>query len=157
MAVDEIVVCGGIAEKNPLLLQIFADVLGMPLSLSSSDQTCALGAAIFGSVAAGAEAGGYDSVEKAQQAMTAIKDGSCQPGSEGEKAYDKLYSLYRQLHDAFGGVNRAADLGGIMKELSLLRDRAGQDPACPTGPRSSPQPCSATTEAGRIADRSGKW
>ena len=60
--------------------------------------------------------------------MTAIKDGSCQPENEGKEAYDELYRLYRQLHDAFGGVNRAADLGGIMKELSLLRDRAGQAP-----------------------------
>lgn len=127
VAVDEIVVCGGIAEKNTLLLQIYADVLGMPLSLSSSEQTCALGAAIFGSVAAGAEAGGYASVEEAQQAMTGIQDGTCRPGEDGGKVYDDLYSLYRQLHDAFGGVNRAADLGGVMKELSLLRDRAGQD------------------------------
>ncbi|MEE3200110.1 MAG: FGGY-family carbohydrate kinase, partial [Planctomycetota bacterium] len=129
VAVDEIVVCGGIAEKNPLLLQIYADVLGMPLGFSASDQTCALGAAIFAAVAAGGEAGGYDSVEEAQHAMTAIKDGSCQPENEGKEAYDELYRLYRQLHDAFGGVNRAADLGGIMKELSTLRDRAGQHPA----------------------------
>ena len=128
VAVDEIVVCGGIAEKNPLLLQIYADVLGMPLGLSASDQACALGAAIFAAVAAGGEAGGYDSVEEAQHAMTAIKDGSCQPENEAGKNYDELYRLYRQLHDAFGGVNRAADLGGIMKELSLLRDRAGQVP-----------------------------
>ena len=69
------------------------------------------------------------SVEEAQQAMTGIKDGTCRPGEDGGKVYDNLYSLYRQLHDAFGGVNRAADLGGVMKELSLLRDRAGQDSA----------------------------
>lgn len=125
--VDEIVVCGGIAEKNPLLLQIYADVLGMPLILSASDQTCALGAAIFGAVAAGAESGGYDSVEEAQQAMTGIREGACEPGDDARKVYDELYGLYRQLHDAFGGVNREADLGSIMKELSMLRDRTCRD------------------------------
>lgn len=127
VTVDEIVVCGGIAEKNSLLLQIYADVLGMPLALSASEQTCALGAAVFAAVAAGAESGGYDTVDEAQQAMTGTGRDSCEPGNDGRKVYDELYGLYMQLHDAFGGVNREADLASIMKELSLLRNHTGRD------------------------------
>ena len=128
VAVDEIVVCGGIAGKNPLLLQIYADVLGMPLELSASEQTCALGAAIFAAVAAGPDSGGYGTVEEAQQAMTGTREGPYEPrvSASGRESYDELYSLYSRLHDAFGGVNREADLGDVMKNLSTLRERAGQ-------------------------------
>ena len=57
--VKEFVNCGGLAAKNPLLMQIYADVTGRPMKVSRSDQTCALGAAIFGAVAAGKEASGF--------------------------------------------------------------------------------------------------
>ena len=123
VSIDEIVLCGGIAEKNPLLLQIYADVLGMPLKLSAAEQTCALGAAIFGAVVAGAEGGGYDTVEEAQLAMTAVKDQSYEPVEDHQRVYDELYGLYRRLHDAFG-TRVEADLGDVMKNLSQIRERA---------------------------------
>ena len=72
--VKEIVNCGGMAEKNPLLMQIYADVTGRPMKVSRSDQTCALGAAIFGAVAAGKEASGFASVPEAQRAVCGVKN-----------------------------------------------------------------------------------
>ncbi len=54
MKIDQVVNCGGIAEKNPLVMQIYADVTGRPMKVSRSAQTCALGAAIAGAVVAGA-------------------------------------------------------------------------------------------------------
>ena len=70
VGVERIVNCGGIAEKNPMLMQIYADVTGRRMELSRSEQTCALGAAIFGAVVAGEERGGYATTEQAQEAMT---------------------------------------------------------------------------------------
>ena len=83
----------------------------MPLELSASEQTCALGAAIFAAVAAGPDSGGYGTVEEAQQAMTGTREGPYEPRASGRESYDELYSLYSRLHDAFGGVNdtRLAD------------------------------------------------
>ena len=69
MAVKEVVNCGGIAEKNPFVMQIYADVCNRPMKISRSAQTCALGAAIFGAVAGGA----YKTVEQAQRKMTGMK------------------------------------------------------------------------------------
>ncbi len=62
--VEQIVNCGGIAEKNPLVMQIYADVTGRPIKISRSAQTCALGAAIAGAVVAGTAAGGYASLRR---------------------------------------------------------------------------------------------
>ena len=128
VSVDEIVLCGGIAEKNPLLLQIYADVLGIPLKLSAAEQTCALGAAIFAAVAAGPESGGYDTVEKAQVAMTSIKEETFEPIKPSREIYDELYHLYRRLHDAFGTPSET-DLSDVMKSLSELREKAALLPS----------------------------
>ncbi|OGJ92181.1 MAG: ribulokinase [Candidatus Raymondbacteria bacterium RifOxyA12_full_50_37] len=109
--------CGGIAEKNPMLMQIYADITGCAMYISGSSQTCALGSAIAAAVAAGAKTGGYNSFEKAQKAMTSVKKTVYRPNPAAKKIYDKLYSLYMRLHDAFGGVKKFAELGPIMKEL----------------------------------------
>ena len=65
--VNEVVAAGGLADKSPLIMQIYADVTGRPFKLSGSDQTPALGSAMFGAVAAGADAGGYASIEDASR------------------------------------------------------------------------------------------
>ena len=117
--VDEVVNCGGIAEKNPLVMQIYADVCNRPMKLSRSGQTCALGAAIFGAVAAGA----YASVEQAQRKMTGVKAKVYRPNKAAAATYAELYSLYRTLHDAFGTAEFSGKLNGAMKALILLRDR----------------------------------
>jgi L-ribulokinase len=118
------VCCGGIAEKNPLFMQIYADVLGHPMHIAGSPQTPALGAAISAAVAAGAAAGGYDRFEDAQALMTSLGPHPYTPDSGRSDVYDELYGVYRELHDTFGGVRSAsASLGDLMKRLLAIRDR----------------------------------
>lgn len=121
--VDRIVCCGGIAEKNATLMQIYADVLGREMQLAASSQACALGAAIGGAVVAGARAGGFDCYEDAQAVMTGVKGVNYQPRPAERAVYDELYKLYRDLHDAFGGVKQSANLSSVMKDLIRIRDR----------------------------------
>ncbi len=120
--VNEVVNCGGIAEKNPMLMQIYADVTGRPMKISRSAQTCALGAAMFGAVVAGPDAGGYSRVEDAQAAMAGLKSKVYQPDPDAQQIYDRLYELYRQLHDGFGTRDWSGNMHNVMKELLALRD-----------------------------------
>jgi len=122
--VDQIVNCGGIAEKNPLVMQIYADVTGRPIKISRSAQTCALGAAIAGAVVAGKAAGGHDNYADAQKAMTALKPRVFQPKPEAHSVYRRLYDLYRQLHDAFGTPKPNGSLYPVMKELIEIRNQS---------------------------------
>jgi L-ribulokinase len=124
--IDRVVCCGGIAEKNALFMQIYADVLGQPMLIAGSPQTPALGAAISAAVTAGASAGGYDDWTEAQERMTTIEEKQFTPDPEARALYDELYGLYRELHDAFGGVHdgvRPAEFGTMMKRLLALKDR----------------------------------
>jgi L-ribulokinase len=120
--IKDVVNCGGLAAKNPLLMQIYADVTGRPMKISRSDQTPALGAAIFSAVAAGKKAGGYDSVDEAKYAMTGTGK-EYMPIKENHEIYKKLYSLYRQLHDGFGTKHWSGCMFNVMKDLLDLRDR----------------------------------
>ena len=122
--VSEVINCGGIAEKNPLLMQIYADVTGREMKISRSAQSCALGAAIAGAVVAGGQAGGYDSFADAQAAMCGIKDTTFKPMAENQEIYKQLYALYKQLHDAFGLKDSSAKLGDVMKDLLNIKDHA---------------------------------
>jgi L-ribulokinase len=110
---DEVVCTGGIAEKNPLLMQIYADVTGCVMQVAGSSQTCALGSAIAAAVLAGA----HQDFAAAEAAMTSLKPESYQPVAENRAVYDQLYALYRQLHDSFGGLTKSADLSHVMKSL----------------------------------------
>jgi L-ribulokinase len=117
--VRDIVACGGLAEKSPLVLQIYADVTGRPFRVSASDQTPALGSAMFGAVAAGAAAGGHATIEDAARAMARLKDVVFEPSAANREAYDVLYGEYVRLHDYFGrGEN------DVMKVLRGLRAQA---------------------------------
>ena len=122
--VEQIVNCGGIAEKNPLVMQIYADVTGRPIKISRSAQTCALGAAIAGAVVAGSAAGGYANYAEAQKAMTALKSRVFQPKAAAHDMYKELYSLYQRLHDAFGTPQATGSLYDVMKRLIEIRNRA---------------------------------
>ncbi len=117
--VEEVVNCGGIAEKNPTLMQIYADILSRPMKVSRSAQTCALGAAVFGAVAGGA----YSDTETAQQKMTGVKRKVFRPRERNAKIYAELYEIYRQLHDAFGVGKVRGKLDQAMKQLIAIRDR----------------------------------
>jgi len=118
--VDRVVCCGGIAEKNDLFMQIYADVLGHPMLVAGSPQTPALGSAISAAVAAGL----YPSFEEAQTKMTSLKEKRFVPDPKAKAVYDELYRMYRELHDTFGGVPGAkADLATLMKRLLAVRER----------------------------------
>jgi L-ribulokinase len=117
VAVREIVNTGGLAVRNAALMQIYADVLDRPMKIARSDQTCALGAAMCGAVAGGA----FPSLEAAQAAICATRDGVFQPNPAASAVYRKLYTLYRTLHDAFGTTSSSGSLYHVMKELLALR------------------------------------
>ena len=122
--VERVVCCGGIAEKNDLFMQIYADVLGHPMLIAGSPQTPALGSAISAAVAAGTQAGGYATFESAQERMSSLKEKRFIPEPQARSVYDELYALYRELHDAFGGMEGArSDLASFMKRLLVIRER----------------------------------
>ena len=139
--IDRVVCCGGIAEKNDLFMQIYADVLGQPMLIAGSPQTPALGAAVSAAVTAGAAAGGYGSWTDAQDRMTTIKTKRFEPRPDARVVYDQLYGIYRELHDVFGGLAAPAlglptaasaaagvagarpDLGSLMKRLLALKEK----------------------------------
>jgi L-ribulokinase len=115
--VNELVACGGLPEKNKLLMQIYADVTGRNFKISASKQTPALGSAMFGAVAAGGRAGGYDTIFEAAKHMARLKGEEYLPIPANQKIYDRLYAEYLRLHDYFGrGGN------DVMKTLKQIRD-----------------------------------
>ena len=118
--VKRIVCAGGIAEKNPLLMQIYADVTGRTMLVAGSSQACALGAAVSAAVLAGV----FKDFPAAQKAMTSLKDIEYKPRPAARKTYNRLFALYQNLHDSFGGVNRKADLSGVMKELLAIKSQS---------------------------------
>lgn len=116
VSVEEFYASGGISQKNEMAMQIYADVLNMPVKIAGSSQGPALGSAIFASVAAGRDNGGYDNVFQATRAMGNVKDKFYSPLSKNVEIYDKLFSEYRKLHDYFGrGEN------DVMKRLKAIK------------------------------------
>jgi L-ribulokinase len=115
VAIEELIACGGLAQKNPLLLQIYADVTGRPIQVAASEQTCALGAAMHGAVAAGV----YPDIHAAARKMVRPGARSYRPNMAHAEIYDQLYVEYVRLHDALG---RAPD--SPMKVLKRLRAAA---------------------------------
>ena len=117
--VHRFVASGGIAVKNPFLMQVYADILNMPVSVIESSEAPALGAAIFAAVAAGEDAGGWDTVQKAASAMHSPIAAQYRPDARNVQAYARLYAHYRELHDFFG-------CGGsdVMHDLRHMRNAA---------------------------------
>ena len=114
--VDELYACGGISKKNAMMMQIYADVINKDIYIGASDQTPALGAAIYGAVAAGKEKGGYDSVFEAAKIMGKIEEKVYHPNPENVEKYAKLYQEFKTLHDYFGrGQN------DVMKRLKAMK------------------------------------
>lgn len=117
--VNELYACGGLSQKNRLLMQIYADVTNREIKIAASKQAPALGAAMFGAVAAGAEKGGYDSIVEAAQMMARVREETFKPIPENVAVYDKLYAEYNLLHDYFGrGAN------DVMKRLKSIKESA---------------------------------
>jgi L-ribulokinase len=114
--INEVYACGGIAEKNSLMMQIYSDVLNMDIKISASSQTPALGSAMFGAVAAGKERGGYHSITEAAKDMGRVKDYIYQPIKNNFVSYDQLFKEYARLYDYFGsGENN------VMKTLKQIK------------------------------------
>lgn len=117
VAVNEIVACGGLPDKNEMLMQIYADVTNREFKIAESAQTCALGSAMWGAVAAGKARGGYDNINEAAAKMARVKDRTYKPNPEAHSVYEKLFAEYRTLHDYFGrGAN------DVMKRLKAIRE-----------------------------------
>ena len=116
--VREIINTGGLAIKNETLMQIYADVIGRPMKVSQSEQTCALGAAIFGAAAAGA-----GSVGEIQARVSRVRDRVYHPRPDAQAVYAELYALYRSVHDAFGTTTATGNLHHVMKDLLRIRER----------------------------------
>ncbi|MBN9239788.1 MAG: ribulokinase [Micrococcales bacterium 70-64] len=115
--VTEFIVAGGLL-RNPFLMQVYSDVLRMPLSIIASEQGPALGSAIHAAVAAGA----YPSVLAAGEAMGKVTRAVYEPRPEAADAYDALYAEYRALHDYFGrGAN------DVMHRLKAMRRAASRE------------------------------
>lgn len=114
--IEELYAAGGIAQKNAMMMQIYADVTNKEIRISSSKQAPALGSALFAAVAAGKEGGGYDTIEEAAEKMARLQDKVYVPNPENVEAYDKLYKEYKILHDYFGkGEN------DVMKRLKAIK------------------------------------
>ncbi len=118
--IDEIINTGGLSIKNATLMQIYADIIDKPMKVSQSEQTCALGAAIFGAAAAGVEELG-----SLQARVTATREKVYHPIPENVAVYRELYTLYRTLHDAFGTAEWSGRLSPVMKQLLDIRARQG--------------------------------
>ena len=113
--VDEFYAAGGIS-RDPIVMQIYADIIKKPVKIAGSPQTPALGSAIFGAVAAGSMAGGYDNIADAAEAMGKLLDVVYQPRQGEVEIYDALYREYTALHDYFGrGENN------VMKHLKDIK------------------------------------
>ena len=116
--IDRIVCAGGIARKDAMLMQIYADVTGCTMLVTTSNQACALGSAVAAAVLAGA----HKDFPTAQAKMTSLEKKQYKPDPARQKSYNELYRLYRQVHDAFGGLNKSADLSRVMKDLLALKE-----------------------------------
>lgn len=114
LEITEFIAAGGLL-RNSFLMQVYCDVLGMPLSVITSEQGPALGAAIHAAVAAGV----YKDVDAAGKAMGSRQRGAYEPNPAAGEAYDRLYALYTQVHDHFGRDHR-----DIMHTLRALRRQA---------------------------------
>ncbi len=114
--IRELVACGGLPEKSKLVMQIYADVTGREIKITASKQTPALGSAMFGAVAAGKSAGGYDSIYDAAKSMAHLKQETFKPIPGNQGVYEELFAEYLRLHDYFGrGGN------DVMKNLKEIK------------------------------------
>ena len=114
--VNEIIATGGLPNRNPLLMQIYSDVTGLPIYIAEAEQIGALGSAMHGAVAAGSVSGGYDSIVDAAHEMARLREEFYEPVPEHTAVYDQLYTEYKVLHDYFGrGVN------DVMKRLKRMK------------------------------------
>lgn len=117
--IHSLVATGGIAGKNPLLMQIFADVLGREIRICAYEQAAAVGSALLGAAAAGRVRGGFDTIGAAAAALGRCTDRIYRPDPDRQAVYDGLYEAYSSLHALFGQTLP------IMKRLKALKRQTG--------------------------------
>ncbi|MDD3787842.1 MAG: ribulokinase [Petrimonas sp.] len=91
--INEVIGIGGISLKSPFVMQVMADVLGMPIKVAKAEQACAFGTAMFASVAAGV----YNKVEDAQKAMGMGFSSEYYPDMKNHELYSELYEKYTAI------------------------------------------------------------
>ncbi len=116
LEIKHLIACGGLSRKSKTVMQIFSDVLGMGIKISATNQTSALGAAMYGAVAAGAEKGGYDDIKDAAKYMSRIREERFKPNMGYYQTYTRLFEQYKKLHQIFG-----IEQDEIMKSLKQMR------------------------------------
>jgi len=110
---------GGIPQRNPVLNQVYANVLGKPILVPKGDVT-SLGSAIFAFLAAGA----FRTIEEAQDALCP-EYMTIEPDATSVAIYQELYALYRKLYFAFGARHsQRAEIGEVLPELRTIAARA---------------------------------
>lgn len=119
--IDKLINCGGIAEKNPMVMQIYADILGRPMEIASSGQTVALGAAIIGGYVALKGEEDFETIEAIQSRICKVKSLKFIPEENAHQIYNSIYKLYKSLHDAFGVEGYNESLFDIMKKLISIK------------------------------------
>lgn len=122
VSVDTVVACGGIADKSALTMQIYADVFNREVRIAKSEQTCALGSAIFAAVVAGE----YGTALEAQAKMSGLKEVVYKPNPDSHKVYQELYGLYCAVHDSFGVAGADDGLFAVMKKLKEIQEVSGE-------------------------------
>ena len=99
---SEVVACGGIAERSSLMMQLFSDVTGLPVTVPDSQQIPARGAALFGALAAGSARGGFDDIETAVTELRPAVARRYETSAANLATYDGIYEVFRGLHDELG-------------------------------------------------------
>jgi len=116
VAIDSIVMSGGIPLKNPMLVQIYADILNREIRVCQTTQAGAVGAAMLGVAAASSEVTGYRSLVEVVQKLGKKGEIAYYPNQNNVEAYNKLYKEYVILSEYFGkGAN------DVMKRLNKMR------------------------------------
>ena len=113
--INEIIASGGVAGKNPFIMQIYADVTNRKIKIAHSPNASALGAAIHGAAAAGKENGGYDSMREAANIMARLMGYSYKPNPKNIDIYKMIFKEYKKLYNYFGKENN------VMKVLKTFR------------------------------------
>ncbi|WP_147534332.1 ribulokinase [Bacillus marasmi] len=121
MNVEKVVACGGLPQRNALLMQIYADILNMPIQISQSEYAPAIGAAVLGSVAAGKENGGHHNIAEAIEHMAQPFDKTYYPNAESVAIYETLFNYYKEMHNLFGITHV-----NLMRTLKQLRNRSSE-------------------------------
>ncbi|KAF0822212.1 ribulokinase [Cytobacillus firmus] len=123
ISIEDLYACGGLAEKNKLLMQLFADITGRNVHVVTVPNTCAMGAAVLGAVAAGKERGGWDSISEAINEMLHYDSELYKPNAEYRNIYNQLFEVYEQLHQAFSQENSPVKtLIDIQKNLDAKKE-----------------------------------